>query len=248
MLTVRDIHVNKSEFLYEQRILTGFVEINGKRKRFKVPTDELSYRPINWDYYLGSIPITIRCLLDGFDAKILEESSGMLVLSVRQKQLEQLQNIEIGSVFNSAKVVQIKYRMLFCELYNGIIVSILLRELSAAQIGDIEKLFKVGQEVRLCIIDIIHCDGDIKLYGSVKRTYYSFEEVISNRLIKVGDVCEVTITDRLNYDGAWVEITPGVPGVLNASPEELDQLQIGDKVNAYIGAWKRGKGFKLYLI
>ena len=245
---MRDIHVNKAEFLFKHRILTGFVEINGNRKRFEVPTEELCYRTINWDDYSSSIPITVRCLLDGFDAKILEETSEKLLLSVRQKQLVQLQNIQIGSVFNSAKVVKINYKTLFCELDNGIIVSIVLRELSAARIGNIWKLFKVGQNVPLSIIDIIQHGDDIKLHGSIKRTYYSFEDVLSNKLIKVGDICEVTITDRLNYDGAWVEITPGIPGILNASPEELDQFQIGDKVSAYVGAWKRGKGFKLYLV
>lgn len=245
---MKDIHVDKAEFSFENRILTGFVEINGKWKRFEVPTEELCYRPIDWDRYQRSIPITIRCLLDGFDAKILEETSERLILSVRKKQLEQLQNnIVIGLVFNSAKVVKLTYRTMFCELYNGIIVTIALKELSAARIGDIWKLFKVGQNVQLSIIDIIQDGVDIKLHGSIKRNYYSFEDVLSNKLITKGDICEVTITDRLNCDGAWVEITPGVPGILNASPEKLDEFQIGDRVYAYVDAWKKGKGFKLHL-
>ena len=134
---------------------------------------------------------------------------------------------------------------MFCELYNGIIVTVFQRELSAAHVGDIRDLFEVGQKMDLRLINVIQCEDGPRIHASRKRCYYNLEETLDKKLLKIGDVCEATITHCLNFDGAWAEITPGVAGILNAESEELDQLFIGQKVLVCICQLKPGKGFKL---
>ena len=170
-----------------------------------------------------------------------------MILSIKQKQLEQIENIKVGNVFYGCKILKLNYDTIFCELKNGIIASVLQKEITTAKVGDVRDLFKVGDSINVKIIDIVECEDGFHFHASRKQCYPSLAESVEKKLIKTGIVCEGMITNRLNSDGAWVELTPGVTGILNAEPEELDNLSIGQRIPVIVGAFKPNKGFKLYL-
>lgn len=242
-----DIHVERAQFLKDTHSLRGTVNVDGLIKLFEVPESELCYRKINWELFHKSSPLSLVSILEGFDAKIIEENSQKLILSIRQKQLEQIENIKVGDVFYDCKIVKLNYDTIFCELQNGIIASVLQKEITTANVGDVRDLFKVGDSINVKIIDIVEREDGFHFHASRKQCYYSLAESVEKKLIKTGIVCEGMITNRLNSDGAWVELTPGVTGILNAEPEELDVLSIGQRISVIVGAYKPGKGFKLYL-
>lgn len=242
---MQDIHVENAEFCIKKRCLIGKVKKDGGVKRFLVPTNELFYRNIKWNLSYNKMPFFLEFTMNGFDAKIIGETSKQLILSIRQKQLEQIESLKVNSVYCDAKIIKLNYNTMFCELFNGIIVTVFQKELSAAHVGDIRDLFKVGQKIDLRLINFIQCEDGVRIHASRKRCYYNLQETLEKKLLKIGDVCRATITQRLNFDGVWVEITPGVAGILNAEPEEIDQLSVGQQVIVCICQLKPGKGFKL---
>ena len=77
---MQDIHVENAEFCLKKRCLRGKVKKDGNWKQFIVPTKELFYRKIQWNVCDTELPFFLKFTLNGFDAKIIGETSEKLIL------------------------------------------------------------------------------------------------------------------------------------------------------------------------
>jgi len=103
-------------------------------------------------------------------------------------------------------------------------------ELSWGRIEDPEEVYKVGQRLK---VEVLNVDRDRQRIGlSLKALQSDPWESVGERH-SVGDLVEGTVSQVVDF-GIFVELEPGIEGLLHnselISPSQRDELKSGDKI------------------
>jgi len=215
----------------------GFqVEVN--RKRAFCPLSQMDLRYVeDTESYLGN---TYRFLITRF-----EENGRNIVLS-RRKLLEKegaeerkkfLETLRPGDRIQG-KVTRLMPYGVFVELFPGLEGMAHISELSWSRVEKPEEVTRVGDNVEVIVLNI-----EKSSKGSFPRISLSLKQVSGDpwerveESIREGDRIEGKVTRCTNF-GAFIEITPGVEGLVHISemsylkriqrPEEV--VQVGQRV------------------
>lgn len=173
--------------------------------------------------------------------EIKEEKRGKKILLSRKEivalqEIEALDKFEVGQIVR-AEVTEVLDFGLTVKV-NGIRGFIHISELDWKKTTNLASLYKVGDSLEAKIIEIEREKRNIKL--SVKAMTRNPWEILEENY-KVGDVAEGKVTRIVNY-GAFVEIVPGIEGLLHISDFSWiikkininNYVKVGDIIKVYI--------------
>lgn len=211
--------------------------------RIILPKEEIRLQNFKWG--LSRFPeIVIRIVDEGFSAIVqsINEEQTEAIVSIKELQKRTYQNIREGKIYVGT-IEKIGNRSIYINV-NGIKVRVYLLECSRAKVENLQKIFHVGE---ISKVKILEKDDEFPYHiqGSRKQAY--------SRLVKecykyeVGQEILVTVCERLNYDGFWIEVTPGIPGILNVTEEQANKIKTGDKLVALITRIDLERGLKCRL-
>lgn len=126
-------------------------------------------------------------------------------------EMEALDNLKLGQVVK-ATITDILDFGLTVKV-NGLRGFIHISEIDWKKTTNLKNLFKIGEEIDAKIIEIEKEKRNIKL--SIKELTKNPWEIISENY-SIGDITEGKVTRIVNY-GAFIEIVPGVEGLLHSS-------------------------------
>jgi small subunit ribosomal protein S1 len=206
------------------------------------PVSQMDTRPVTeMDGYVG--------LTDEFRIIQYSENGKNIVVSRKQLLVEQqsrnreefLKNLTPDSVVEGT-VTRIQPYGAFIELLPGLEGMAHASEISWSYATHPEEVLSIGQRVQVKITDVGTPDknGRPRLSLSIKQMEEDPWRTVPDRF-REGDRAEGRVT-RMTHFGAFVEIAPGVEGLIHISemshtkritrPEEL--LQVGDSVSVTI--------------
>jgi small subunit ribosomal protein S1 len=144
----------------------------------------------------------------------------------RREQL--LEELEPGQI-RSGRISQITDFGLFVNL-GGIDGLVHVSELSWGRIEDPEEVYKVGQRLK---VEVLNVDRERQRIGlSLKALQADPWESVGEKYV-VGDLVEGTVSQVVDF-GIFVELEPGIEGLLHnselISPSQRDELKSGDKI------------------
>ena len=173
----------------------------------------------------------------------IEPSENRLILSHKEiakeereaQRKEVMDNLSIGEVVEG-KVARLTNFGAFIDL-GGVDGLVHVSEISYDHVNKPSDVLKVGQEVKVKVLDVDEEHGRISL--SIKQTLPEPWDTVSETIAE-GDVLEGTVK-RLTSFGAFVEVIPGVEGLVHisqishkhiATPNEV--LEPGQKVKVKV--------------
>lgn len=183
-----------------------------------------------------------KILNEGFTGEVWSMTEGKAEISLVRLQTHQFDKMRTGNIYEGTIEV-IAEEDIFVNI-GDISAKVYFCECSRAQVTELHGIYKVGEKVKVKIMDKA-ASFPHYVRGSIKRAYPSLKEEAKKYLI--GDQIEVKVCDRLNLDGYWIEVTPGIPGILNVSEEEAEQIEAGQRLKAEIVRIDIRKGIKCKL-
>lgn len=201
---------------------------------FSVPKSELSMQEIDWSN-LSAYCWIHEIIVKGFKAVVKEVTpNGERILSIKEWQKLFYNTIYEGRAFRG-KIIAVTRRRLLVDV-ETLIVAIWATDCSRSRMNNLQNFFKCSESVRLVIT---RKDNDFPYHvnGSRKDAYVSLSDNIG--FYRVGKWIDVMATERLNEDGYRVEVTPGIPGLINGPKELLDKIPQGKRLRAkilYVGS------------
>ena len=173
----------------------------------------------------------------------IEPSENRLILSHKEiakeereaQRKEVMDNLSVGEVVEG-KVARLTNFGAFIDL-GGVDGLVHVSEISYDHVNKPSDVLKVGQEVKVKVLDVDEEHGRISL--SIKQTLPEPWDTVSETIAE-GDVLEGTVK-RLTSFGAFVEVIPGVEGLVHisqishkhiATPNEV--LEPGQKVKVKV--------------
>jgi small subunit ribosomal protein S1 len=148
---------------------------------------------------------------------------GRNIVVSRRKLLEEQRGVSEGA-FNdetkegqlvSGKVKKLEPFGAFVEIAPGIEGLLHISELSWSRVADPSEVVKVGQEILVKILKTEEKEGRLKVSLSLKQVGIHPWQALSEK-IKEGQVVEGKVTRCMKF-GAFVELTPGVEGLIPLS-------------------------------
>lgn len=163
-----------------------------------------------------------------------DEAIMIYYLSRKTYKTKIIDSIKIGEIYNG-RISAVTAWGIFLKVKDGITVFIHCTEVSRSIIQDVRECFKIGDPIRVKIIDKKLKNGEYKLYGSRKQ---------ASIIIKpsVGEFLPVMITGEINRTAYFCEVTPGQKGIIH--PKKNERFLIGEKVYAYVTEFEKN-GFCL---
>lgn len=165
---------------------------------------------------------------NGFMAKKVCLANKETILSRRLAILDAYKDLNVGD-FKIGIIKRIMKFGIFIKIENGIEGLCHITEVSDARMDDLNTFFKVGQEIRVKVMN--------------KQTYYpyhvdlSIKQATLNSFVNLDEVVTARITRVLeDKSGAFVEINPLSTGIVDAIPGEfeLDKQSIGKEIYVLI--------------
>lgn len=204
--------------------------IRGKYEGFEfvVPTEELSLQNLRWNR--NNFPDEIKTVLkNGFTGIVKSYTKGQLIISRKEWQYQQYNKLKKGKIYDTV-IDSVTSDALYMEV-NGLRVRVYLTECSRTRMNTLLNYFENGQAIKIKITS--KDEGfPYRIAGSRKMAYPDITE--SKHQFKPGDRIYVMVAERLNEDGIRVEVTPNIPGILNAEPEIINGLYRGQRIKAFV--------------
>lgn len=217
-------------------------ELNGIR--IILPKQEIKFQSFRWG--ISSFEEILQNILnEGFTAVVqyFDEDNVEATVSIKSLQRKAYQGIHVGEIYDG--VIE---KVGPCSMYvniNGIKVRVYIMDASRARVAQMQKIFHEGEPTKVKIYD-----KDSKfpyhVLGSRKDAYPGIKE--ESDKYKIGQMIFVTVCEKLNKDGFWIEVTPGIAGILNVNSFQSEKIQTGAKVIAEIREKNLRLGLKCYLI
>jgi small subunit ribosomal protein S1 len=174
--------------------------------------------------------------------------NGRNIVVSRRKLLEEQRGTSEGAFGEATKDGQIvpgKVKKLetfgaFVEIAPGVEGLLHISELSWSRVADPAEVVKVGQEILVKILKTENKDGRLKVSLSLKQAGIHPWQTLSEQ-IKEGQVVEGKVTRCMKF-GAFVELTPGVEGLIPLSEMSYTKrvirsdelIQEGEKITVKI--------------
>lgn len=166
-------------------------------------------------------------------ARVIGIASGIYILSRRETIREAYEQIASKAKENVYVRITAVYKYgLFCDIGNGVIGFVPISYCSRCRIEKIENYFSVGDIIKVNIAEIKTAEEDYRITLSRKDAYkpLSLDPVAP----KVGDICTGIICLPVRTeDGYYVEITPGISGIVDIS-YEVPRIEEGTHASFYV--------------
>lgn len=212
--------------------------------RIILPKQEVKFQSFRWGVSCFE-EILQNILNEGFTAVVqyFDEDLAEATVSIKSLQKKVYQEIHVNEVYEG--VIE---KVGPCSMYidiNGVKVRVYIMDASHARVGNMQDVFHVGEITKVRIYDKEN-RFPYHVQGSRKNAYPKLEE--ERNKYRIGQEIQVTVCARLNYNGFWIEVTPGITGILNVTHTQVDQIKTGDKVMARIVEQNLKLGLKCGLI
>lgn len=196
-------------------VVNGGFRVNVKGKLAFCPISQMDIKRIETpEEYVGK----------RFEFKITKfEEGGRNIVVSRRRLLEEARDLTVGNFASENKpgsVVRGRVSRLepfgaFIELQPGIDGLAHISELSWSRVGHPSEVLQVGQEVAAKVLKLENQEGRLRISLSIKQTGAEPWENMPND-IRAGQVVTGKVT-RIAKFGAFVELTPGVEGLIPLS-------------------------------
>lgn len=207
----------------------------GYNQRGIIPFDELGFdvkRGVNEILCLFHLPF--KTILMKKEKSKFDERVTLYYLS-RRSYIEMKTNlIKIGEIYNGV-ISSIACWGIFVKICGGITVFIHCTEVSRSIIKELKMCFRVGDAIKVRIIEKKYEGGVCKIYGSRKQ---AGEEIFPS----LGELLPVMITGEIWRNTYFCEVTPNQKGIIHVKDNEL--FEIGNKTYGYLTEYEKN-GFCL---
>lgn len=234
VIEVRGLDINKGGMIARFMNIRGFIPVSQFGRKWVGKLDQL----YNKVFPVKIIEVDKEKNRLIFSEKAVSESASL------EKQKDLLTEVKVGEKYKG----QISGVMPFGIFVRVIIPSkdenesfldglVHISEISWEKVNDVSKMFKVGEEINVQLINIDEESGKLNL--SIKRLKDDPWGEISKKY-PVDAKCKGKIT-RLAAFGAFVEIEKGIEGLIHISkiPSDMN-IKVGDKVDVYIESLDKG--------
>ena len=135
-------------------------------------------------------------------------------------------DIQVGEIYEG-EIVAITQHEMVVDI-NTFKVKVYVTDCTRSRMDDLREFFEAGKKVK---VKILSKEKD-NIKGSRKEAYPDIWEAGKNFF--VGREIFVKTTERLNDDGYRVEITPNIPGIVNARKEVIDLIHRNQRLKVKI--------------
>ncbi len=225
----------------KERCKGGF-QVEVMHRRAFCPAGQMDLQFVeNPDEYVGKEYAFLVTKLEEQGKNIVVSRRELLDRELRKGRGEFLDSITVGSEVEG-KVTRIMSFGAFLELFPGIEGMVHLSELSWSRVETAEDVLKVGDLVRVMVIGIDREEGSgqVKIGLSIRKLAGDPWESVGERFHE-GDEATGKVTRCARF-GAFVEIAPGVEGLVHISEMSYrkrvvraeDVVQPGDTVHVIV--------------
>lgn len=226
IISVRGLEVNKGGIIARLLGVNGFV-----------PASQFSRQ------YLGKL---VNLLNKTFKVKIIEVNREKNRLIFSEKQVSEAEIL--------AKTSKLIKKVKEGEIYEGIVSGIMpfgvfvrvtidekkedfleglvhISEISWEKVSDLNKLFKIGDKVKIKVIGVNREEGKLNL--SIKKLEVDpWEKLVKG--LKVGSKLKGEVNKLVSF-GAFVNLSSGIDGLIHISkiPADFD-IKVGDKIEVLV--------------
>lgn len=202
-----------------------------------LPGSQIDVKPIrDYDVYVDSIMEFKVVKINQEYKNVVVSHKALIEDELEQQKMEIISKLEKGQVLEGV-VKNITSYGVFIDL-GGVDGLIHITDLSWGRINHPEEIVKLDQQIKVVILDFDDNKKRIAL-GLKQLTPHPWDALDPN--LKVGDVVKGKVVVIADY-GAFIEIAPGVEGLIHVSEMSWSQhlrtaqdfLKIGDEVEAKI--------------
>ncbi len=234
-----------NESLDKKEVIKGYIKCRTKGGMIVdvfgieafLPGSQIDVKPIrDYDAYVGKT-MEFRVVKINHEYKnVVVSHKALIEAELEQQKKEIIANLEKGQVLEGT-VKNITPYGVFIDL-GGVDGLIHITDLSWGRVNHPEEVVELDQKLNVVILDFDDEKKRIAL-GLKQLTAHPWDQLDEN--MKVGDVVEGKVVVMADY-GAFVEIAPGVEGLIHVSEMSWSQhlrsaqefLKVGDKVKAQI--------------
>ncbi len=228
-----------------QEIVRGFVKSRTKGGLIVdvfgieafLPGSQIDVKPIrDYDVFVNSTMEFKVVKINQEDKNVVVSHKALIEDEIEQQKSEIISKLEKGQVLEGV-VKNITNYGVFIDL-GGVDGLIHITDLSWGRINDPKEIVQLDQQIKVVILDFDDSKKRIAL-GLKQLTPHPWDALDPN--LKVGDVVKGKVVVLADY-GAFIEIAPGVEGLIHVSEMSWSQhlrtaqdfLKIGDEVEAKV--------------
>lgn len=202
-----------------------------------LPGSQIDVRPIrDYDIYVGKTMEFKVVKINQEYRNVVVSHKALIEAELEQQKKEIIAKLEKGQVLEGT-VKNITSYGVFIDL-GGVDGLVHITDLSWGRVSHPEEIVELDQKINVVILDFDDAKKRIAL-GLKQLTKHPWDSLDEN--LKVGDVVKGKVVVMADY-GAFVEIAPGVEGLIHVSEMSWSQhlrsaqefLQVGDTVDAQI--------------
>lgn len=235
-----------NEALQSEKIVKGFIKCRTKGGLIVdlwgiecfLPGSQIDINPVtDYDQFVGKTMEFKVVKINTEIKNVVVSHKAIIEEEIEQQKREIISKLEKGQVLEG-KVKNVTSYGVFVDL-GGIDGLIHITDLTWARISHPEEIVKVGDKVKVVILDFDENKTRIAL-GMKQLTKHPWES-LDDKKLKVGDKIKGKVVVVTDY-GAFVEIQPGIEGLVHVSEiswatnlkRAQDFLKVGDIVEAKI--------------
>ena len=234
-----------NESLEKDEIITGYIKCRTKGGMIVdvfgieafLPGSQIDVKPIrDYDIYVGKTMEFKVVKINQEFKNVVVSHKALIEAELEQQKKEIIAKLEKGQILEGT-VKNITSYGVFIDL-GGVDGLIHITDLSWGRVNHPEEIVQLDQKLQVVILDF---DDDKKriALGLKQLTPHPWDSLDEN--LKVGDVVKGKVVVMADY-GAFVEIAPGVEGLIHVSEMSWSQhlrsaqefLNVGDEVEAQI--------------
>ncbi len=224
---IRDAYENRVPVEGQVRsVKKGGYEVTVLGKTAFCPFSQMDIRPSDPGSHLGATYQFLVTTWEQGGKNIVLSRKELLTRELEKKRQAFLSTIEVGSIV-SGRVIKLMPYGAFVEIGPGVEGLLHLKEMSWGNVKDPGELLEVGQEVEVKVVEMERQGESIKI-GLSRRELIPDPWEGAGERFRVGQFVDGKVT-RLAQFGAFVEIYPGIEGLVHIS--ELSYTKRVNKVS-----------------
>ena len=180
----------------------------------------------------------------GLECITEQEEGGTIIASRAKAQIEDFQKLELWKKGEFEVTGITPWGLFTVPKHSDLVAYMHVSELSRARLGNLRFFYKRGDVIEAMVYEKDKLGYRVSL--SRKDLYPTLQEVAYK--YAEGDKLMVRVTKRLNADGWYCEVNPGIPGIVSGNPQKINSLYPGQAVLAKIRTVKKNKGLQLDLV
>ncbi len=221
-------------------VVKGGISVDVLKRRAFCPVSQIDLRPVEKPEELVGKTMTFKIMrVEKGGRNIVLSRRALLEAQQQEGRASFLSGVQPGDVLE-AVVTRLAPFGIFVELAPGVEGMVHVSELSWSRVQQPEELVSVGDGIRVKLLSLAESEKGPRISLSVRQVTENPWQTIGERL-KEGEVVQGKVV-RLAQFGAFVEVLPGVEGLVHISElsyekriNKVDEvLVVGDAVSVRI--------------